>query len=396
MIELEKWVKFLHDSARVVFIVVNTPAEAFMVFETLNDRGLDLTVADLTKNYLLMTASQHKDPASSERNLNQSIDYWDKMATTLATASDSAEMTKVYIHHLWASHNGVTRDKELFKDLRDRYDSPAKSLEFTRLLCDSSPLYAALGNSDSDFWTDRNTRRHLAILNTNLKATQVRMLLLAAVEHFKQAEYEEIIRCALWWSVRFLVAGGTPSKWESHYASRAKAIRGDGYPNAQALIDDMAKVVPSNDQFKAAFAEFSGGKAVTRYLLNCLEYAKLGEASPHLAADDPTLADREHILPENPDPSSWPHMTREDHERLKDRLGNHALLTPQENKNRKNGSFANAQPVYAASSFKTTNMLGLVSGEWNEQEIDKRQQEFAELAVEIWPLKPVAKKKRGS
>lgn len=49
---LSRWVQFLASNVRTIVVVVPTEADAFLIFETLNDRGADLTIADLLKNYL--------------------------------------------------------------------------------------------------------------------------------------------------------------------------------------------------------------------------------------------------------------------------------------------------------------------------------------------------------
>ncbi len=36
----------------MIVVTVTDPASAFVIFETLNDRGLELSQADLLKNYL--------------------------------------------------------------------------------------------------------------------------------------------------------------------------------------------------------------------------------------------------------------------------------------------------------------------------------------------------------
>lgn len=47
-----KLVTYLQDRARVGVIEVPTESDAYVIFETLNDRGADLTIANLLKNYL--------------------------------------------------------------------------------------------------------------------------------------------------------------------------------------------------------------------------------------------------------------------------------------------------------------------------------------------------------
>jgi hypothetical protein len=49
---LHQWVEYLTSRVVVITVQVPTEADAFLIFETLNDRGADLTIADLLKNYL--------------------------------------------------------------------------------------------------------------------------------------------------------------------------------------------------------------------------------------------------------------------------------------------------------------------------------------------------------
>jgi hypothetical protein len=44
---------------------VPTEADAFVIVETLNDRGADLTIGDLRKNYLFMRAGRRLDTVKS-------------------------------------------------------------------------------------------------------------------------------------------------------------------------------------------------------------------------------------------------------------------------------------------------------------------------------------------
>lgn len=58
---LSALVTFLRTKAKVMVLVVPTDVDAFRIFETLNDRGADLTIADLLKNYLFGRAGQKLD-----------------------------------------------------------------------------------------------------------------------------------------------------------------------------------------------------------------------------------------------------------------------------------------------------------------------------------------------
>ena len=50
------WVEYLEQHCRVIWVTVPDDSNAFMIFETLNDRGLDLAISDLLKNFLFYKA----------------------------------------------------------------------------------------------------------------------------------------------------------------------------------------------------------------------------------------------------------------------------------------------------------------------------------------------------
>jgi hypothetical protein len=54
---LYRLVEYLEDGVKIVRLNVQSDVNAYTVFETLNDRGLDLSVLDLAKNHLFGRAS---------------------------------------------------------------------------------------------------------------------------------------------------------------------------------------------------------------------------------------------------------------------------------------------------------------------------------------------------
>src|SRR5262249_17884173 len=56
------FVKYIRDNARVIRLVVTNAGVAYTIFETLNDRGIDLSPLDLVKNHIFSkAASQSKE-----------------------------------------------------------------------------------------------------------------------------------------------------------------------------------------------------------------------------------------------------------------------------------------------------------------------------------------------
>lgn len=77
------WVDLLDKRARVIVVQVDDDADAFLIFEALNDRGLELAIADVIKNYLFGLA---------RGRISEAEDFWLSSQESLELAP-SADMT---------------------------------------------------------------------------------------------------------------------------------------------------------------------------------------------------------------------------------------------------------------------------------------------------------------
>jgi len=85
-------------------ISVRDQKEAFRIFETLNDRGLRLSVPDLFLNYLMGAATQDAD----RKTIRES---WNEMLERLGRRDISR-----FLRHLWLSQHGDLKKTDLFRD----------------------------------------------------------------------------------------------------------------------------------------------------------------------------------------------------------------------------------------------------------------------------------------
>jgi len=60
---LYDWEEFITENLKVVVITVPSDANAYTIFETLNDRGIELAQIDLLKNYLYSKAGNRLQEA---------------------------------------------------------------------------------------------------------------------------------------------------------------------------------------------------------------------------------------------------------------------------------------------------------------------------------------------
>ncbi|MEW6419290.1 MAG: DUF262 domain-containing protein [Nitrospirota bacterium] len=105
---LAEFTKYLSESAYVIYFTVADDANAFMIFETMNDRGIDLSIADLLKNYLLGRAGE---------DLQTILNLWTTAMASLGTYGGENLFT-VFLRHFWSSKYGLVREKELYRSIK--------------------------------------------------------------------------------------------------------------------------------------------------------------------------------------------------------------------------------------------------------------------------------------
>ena len=125
--------------------------EAFIIFETLNNRGKELETADLLKNHVFRISGDKINTVKN--NWQQVLDILDNIDTTK------------FIRHYWNSRSHFTREKDLYKKIRDTIVSSTKSEEFTYDLIKAAEVYKALINpKDECYFSNSKLNDSLSIL----------------------------------------------------------------------------------------------------------------------------------------------------------------------------------------------------------------------------------------
>ena len=96
---LVEWVQFIKDEAKIILLTVPAHFNTFVMFETLNDRGLRSSQADLLKNYLLSQAGERVVEAQQK---------WAQMLGVLESLGE-ADITVTYLRHLLTCLYGHTK-----------------------------------------------------------------------------------------------------------------------------------------------------------------------------------------------------------------------------------------------------------------------------------------------
>lgn len=377
---LLEWIKFVRHGAQVILLRVPDHLNAFLMFETLNDRGLKISQADLLKNHLLSYSSDR---------IREAQQKWAQMIGILESLGQD-EITVTYLHHLLITKYGPTKQREVFDKVKQLVNSQNRSLEFLEELADGANDYAALFNSDHKKWNEygTTTRKNISTINRDLRVDQIRPLMFAVSRHFSVKEARIAFRMFVFWSVRFLIVGGRGGLLERNYGLRAQEIGSGKVKTAKQLAEAMADVVPSDAMFEAAFAEARLSQVyLARYYLRALELKKKNDPEPEFVpSDEEQVINLEHILPENPQ-DAWPGIDPEIAGAYYKRIGNMVILQAKKNTLIGNSSFTEKKKVLKESAYLLTAEVANYS-QWGIEEINERQKKLANLAIETWPIVP--------
>lgn len=370
---------FIKERIKIIIVKVPDESNAFTVFETLNDRGLALSQSDLIKNHLFNKAGGRIKEAQS---------YWSQMSGAIEAGQDEEEIIK-YVRYFWSSRNGLTREKDLFLEIKNKTANQNSSVTFLNELESSTNKYLALLNQNHSFWDEYSTTTKEYIEKFNdLGLYQNRPLLLAILNQFDRKEIEKAFKLTLSWSVRNLITGSIPGgTLEREFSSQGKKINNGEIKNTKELLKSAKNLIPTDSQFKESFSIASITKnALAQYYLMEIEkiYSNNNEKSVNKNFDNVNL---EHILPQTINKSSdWPKFNEDEHKSFYKRIGNLTLLKTKINSDLKSDNFENKKNEYKKSEIEITKNLGEIE-EWTPDTIKNRQADFAIKALEIWNLR---------
>ena len=376
------WIDFLETKGKVIVVEVNDEAAAYTIFEVLNDRGLDLSVADLLKNYLFRVA---------EDRVTETQQNWTSMASRLESSGAEEKELRTFIRHVWSSEHGLTREKDLYDAIRKRVDSKQRAVAFTDGLNKAAPIYLALDNPSDELWKQYgpHVRESVEALQI-LKAIQIRPLVLAILRNFEVAEVRKALPMLVCWTVRFMITGKLGSgPLELGYSDRAKDVSAGNIKTAKQLHDASKGFLVADVDFEQAFATARVSQQyLARFYLRVLEKQNSAEGDGELVVNpNEDAVNLEHIMPQTRDPHWTASVTAEQHAAFLKRLGNLALLDKALNGQSGNLPFADKIAALKGSKIALTSQIA-THLTWTSAEIDTRQKALAELAVKAWPAAP--------
>lgn len=377
--EFSKITRFLDEQARIVVVQAPTDADAFAIFETLNDRGADLTISDLLKNLLFSRAKKEIDVVQQ---------LWLEARTIIEELKPKTDMM-TFLRHYWSSRHGATRERDLYREIKNTINTSAESLSFAQTLREDAAFYRALLTPTDDHWKGYSPTAKAALQTFDrLSLEQIRPMLLALYRHFTVAEAQKAAKSVLNWAVRGIVAGVIGGgKAESYFCTAAIKIRAGSIKSVTELLTELKELIPNDALFRENLERYrTTNNSFARYLLYGLERKLMNEKEPELVpnqnVDEVNL---EHVLPQKGKPSEWPAFTAETIPIMAYRLGNMTLLQKGPNGKIGNKPWSIKRPILSKSKLKLNDVFK-ARNDWTPAEINDRQVELAKLGPSVWPL----------
>ena len=370
-------------AACVVRIDTQDAASAFILFESINNRGVPLTPMDLIKNSMI---SSLKNQSAEQTN-----EEWQQIINNL----NDYDVQVRYLRHFYQAFKpiGLIWDKDKGKDkitkndLIQTYTAAIKQQpeNVLRELISKSKIYHALSFPEDIAANSAFVRYQNKLVDLKkLGIAPAYTLLLLLFDQYPQQDFSGLLNyIEQWFMVRHLTNIPATSRTDDIFITAAKTQH-EKYDEA-ALIAQLQQALPDAKYIKQSLENkylYEDNVHLTRYILVYLEQKQRTDEN---AVDFWANTDKgkpvwsvEHIYPQKPKTGEWPDDCKE----WLHSLGN--LTLSAYNSNLHNRSFVGKSQVIDENG----NDIGLKSGnvkindylcdktEWNAEHIKKRGDEL--------------------
>ncbi|MCX6658802.1 MAG: DUF262 domain-containing HNH endonuclease family protein, partial [Candidatus Bathyarchaeota archaeon] len=291
---------------QLILIQLTNEDDAYLIFETLNTRGKDLTVADLVKNHLTRSLKP------KNKGVDVAREKWNKILELLDSSSQDIEVSR-FLHHSWLTRHPYVPEKKLFKEIKRIVTTKNAAKYLDDLLFDSQ-LYRALVEPDFGRCLPSETQINESLRAISLfRVVQSLPMLLAVLRAYKTKrltikQASSVVRSMENFHFQYSAVtaqrtgGGTALMFS--LAARQLGASKDKNQSAQVLKDFTAKLkkrLPTQREYEAAFAEIqymeesSKQRPLVKYILS-----RLDQHSRKAIVVDYEKMTIEHISPQKP------------------------------------------------------------------------------------------------
>jgi uncharacterized protein with ParB-like and HNH nuclease domain len=364
----------------VVDIKLDNNDDPYLIFECLNATGTPLTQADLIRNYLFMRIDQ-------DRQQDVYDNAWLPMQQRLR------DYLEDFVRHYLAIGGAIPAYNRIYATFKHSTDLVAKSSEDVvnriRELSKYSNYYHKFLQPKNEI--HEGLRKYLEKFN-RIEVTTSYPLLLNLYDDYdngriSDTQLRECLKTIETYIVRRGVCGIAAQALNRYFPTIYKSL---DQANINASLKNMlrkaggAQRMPTDEEFRQCLTERSlYGTRILKYVLEQIENHENKEPV------DFSRLQIEHIMPQKLN-DEWEVALGDNwefiHQKYLDNLGN--LTLTGYNPEYSNKSFKTKRDCengFTQSRLRLNSDLAKLNS-WNEEEIKKRAERLAELALEIWAV----------
>ena len=371
-IAYRKMVHRLTLGVEIVKISAPSEGDAFRLFETLNDRGLALSAADLVKNKIFARCG--------DGEIDDAIESW---TLTLENVQDDDVVS--FLRSFWTATRARVRTRriyDVYKALLEKMEPTAAGV-FALDLSEASEMYKHIINPIESTcpWGPDVARTLRYLIDYGAKAYRPMMLACALFLPKKMLQLAQLCETMI---VRHTIIGEkSPSSFETLVTNVCKQLHTDKDIDVDKLegLDE----IPNDEEFRMRFIAKRSNK-ITRTHRTILERLNEIIGSGETRVADAKAVHVEHILPQKPTAKALKEskLTEDEAEELVNRFGNLTLWSGVRNREASNRPYSAKKDRYEKSEIGLTKELSKYP-EWTASTIEERSKRLAELAVKAYP-----------
>lgn len=392
---LQLLISAIQDRFRILEITMFSEEDAYVLFETLNERGLRLTPSDLLKSFTLRMAE-----TEDQQKVKEVLARWDETVNKLG----DFPFTKFLRHYLLAAQPSKVQAKKIFKffsQIVNEYGQGGAERNLNELN-QAADVYARLLIEGA---TPQDPKLDQVFSNLNMFSETHRVFLLRALlGNFSDAALLRAATVTEMLAFRWILIGGNAQELETLYQRAASMLFTDSKERKMHVedtyldeaIDFLLAALPSDESVRSYMKDNAARRELQNYVLRRVQYAQSGKG----LVWNPQSIHVEHLAPQNPAPNSnWfdrvaPKTSTDPdksiYEDFVGKWGNLSLLEFEINKSIGNaewsvkveGILSNAQKGLQDSQITMTEDVSKFN-EWTNETINRRTEWLGAAMAEI-------------
>lgn len=365
------------DGFFVSYVECDDLGQAYVVFETLNARGKQLSPRDLLKNYFFA----HIDDSTVAQQM------WKEMADSFNKIKGKKDHFSNYIRAYWNSSHNFVRTKSLYHSINGLIRSipeqeNERAYEFLKELYENYQLYIAIVQSKPYEKISQKSADLLYEIQETGASSFYPLILALCKNSLVTVKDLELVLTALESLIirNQVIMGYVANSNEIEFANIAVIIsESNDKQLIKMVVKKLVELTVVDSEITDKFKTYSPKEDSAKFLLRVLYDHESGETQ---VSRDNRKVHLEHIMPITK--GEW-NIEENTHKIYRGRFGNMTLLNGSRNEKIQNTTFDKKKEVYAKSSYKDTQTISLLNN-WSTDEIDDRQKDLRDRILTQWPL----------